>query len=190
MKKVYIIHGWGGNPDEGQLKWLREQLIQRDFEVIAPLMPDAEIPEIGKWVGYLSKIAKDADQNSYFIGHSIGCQAIIRFTESHSKKIGGLVCIAGWLTRLTGDLNTDEIEVARPWVETPIDFEKVKKSAKNIMAVFSDNDPYVLFKENIKLFEDKLNARIFVDHEKGHYTEGDGVYENPTALRAFLDISK
>src|SRR3990172_10079404 len=119
MKKVYIIHGWGGNPDEGQLKWLREQLTQKGFEVIAPEMPDTENPEIKKWVGYLSKIAKDADENSYFIGHSIGCQTIVRSLEKAGKKVGGVVCIAGWLTRLTGDLGEEGVAIAKPWIETP-----------------------------------------------------------------------
>jgi predicted alpha/beta hydrolase family esterase len=190
MKKVYIIHGWGGNPDEGQLKWLREQLTKKGFEVVAPLMPDTNHPVISDLVGQLEILAKDADENTYFIGHSIGCQAIIRYLEKSGKKVGGAVCIAGWLTRLTGDLSEEDTAIAKPWIEAQIDFEKVKKTTSNFAAVFSDNDPYVLFEENKKLFEEKLGAKIFVDHDKGHYTEEDGVFENPTALKAFLEIAE
>jgi len=26
MKRVFIIHGWGGNPEEGWLPWLKKEL--------------------------------------------------------------------------------------------------------------------------------------------------------------------
>ena len=42
------------------------------------------------------------------------------------------------------NLNTDEEkEIAKPWLETPIDFAKVKQHTKKFFAVFSDNDDVV-----------------------------------------------
>lgn len=190
MKKVYIIHGWTGNPEEGQLKWLREQLTQKGFEVIAPAMPDTDHPTIPNWVGYLSDLAKDADENTYFIGHSLGCNTILRYLGGVDKKIGGLVLIAGYLKRGTEDLGPEELEIAKPWMETPIDFEKVKQSTNKIVAVLSDNDPHVIWDINKKLYEEKLNAKVIVEHNKGHFTEEDGVFENPSALNALLDMAK
>lgn len=190
MKKVLIIHGWTGNPEEAMLKWLREQLTQKGFEVIAPVMPDTDYPTISAWVGYLSELAKDADENTYFIGHSLGCNTILRYLSAIGKKVGGVVLIAGFLKRITADFTSGEMEIARPWIETPIDFEKVKQSTNKIIAVLSDNDPHVMWEENKKLYEEKLNAKVVVEHSKGHFTEEDGVLENPSALSALLEIAK
>ena len=129
-KRVFIIHGWDGYPEEGWFPWLKKELEQKGFQVYIPAMPEPAEPKIEAWVSYLSEIVGDVDGDTFFVGHSIGCQAILRYLESLSadKKIGGTVLVAGWLTRLTGDLGAGEMEIARPWIETPIDHDKIKKN--------------------------------------------------------------
>lgn len=41
MKKVYIIHGWEGYPEENWLPWLKLELESGGFEVNVPQMPEA-----------------------------------------------------------------------------------------------------------------------------------------------------
>lgn len=50
MKRVFIVHGWGGNSNEGWLVWLKNQLLGEGFEVVVPDMPDTDNPKIGAWV--------------------------------------------------------------------------------------------------------------------------------------------
>ena len=61
-------------------------------------MPNTNSPKIEKWVGFLEKNIKSADTDTYFIGHSIGCQTILRYLERlpESTKVGGVVFVAGW----------------------------------------------------------------------------------------------
>ena len=80
MKRVFIIHGWGGKP-AGWLLWLKEELGKKGFEASTLEMPNSEKPEIEEWVGYLSEQAGEVDKDTYFVGHSIGCQTILRFLE-------------------------------------------------------------------------------------------------------------
>jgi hypothetical protein len=153
-------------------------------------MTDAAEPKIDKWVPFLSKLIGEPDENSYLIGHSIGCQTVLRYLETlEDKKIGGAVLVAGWLMRLTGDLSKEEIAIARPWIETPIDYQKVKRSCLSIVAIFSDNDPYVYI-DNKKLFEERLGATTVVEHQKGHFSGSDGVTELPSALNSVLEMAK
>jgi hypothetical protein len=153
-------------------------------------MTDAAEPKIDKWVPFLSKLIGEPDENSYLIGHSIGCQTVLRYLETlEDKKIGGAVLVAGWLMRLTGDLSKEEIAIARPWIETPIDYQKVKRSCPSIVAIFSDNDPYVYI-DNKKLFEERLGATTVVEHQKGHFSGSDGVTELPSALNSVLEMAK
>ena len=98
-KRVYIIHGWGGNPGEGWLVWLKNNLEGSGFKVFTPNMPDTDNPRISTWTSHLDKIVGTADKNTYFIGHSIGCQTIMRYLEQlpSDQKAGGAIFVAGWV---------------------------------------------------------------------------------------------
>ncbi len=150
-------------------------------------MPESSEPKIETWVAHLAKVVGEVDENTFLIGHSIGCQTILRFLESLpiDKKVGGSIFVAGWVTLM--NLRTDEEkEIARPWLETPIDFEKVKQHTKKFLAIFSDDDDCVPL-NNQKMFEQKLGARTILEHNRGHFSGGDGVTELPSVLEAILN---
>ena len=157
-KRVFIIHGWGDSPEKHWIPWLKEELEEKDFDVIAPQMPDTDKPEIKKWVSHLKEIVEKPDKDTYFIGHSIGCQAIMRYLETLDKnqKIGGAIFVAGWfnLTEGTWDKNFTR-EIANPWIKTIISFDKIKSHTKKFMAIQSDNDPYVSLAD-ADIFRNKL----------------------------------
>lgn len=188
-KKVFIIHGWAESPDKDWFPWLKVSLEAGGFEVIVPAMPNPDEPKIEEWVSYLTNIAKEVDKNTYFVGHSIACQTILRYLEKSPEgtKIGGAVFVAPWIT-LTLDTE-EEKRISKPWLRSPIDFEKVKKHCNKFIAIFSDNDPFVPLAENKKLFENNLGAKTVVENNKGHFTAENGVTELASALKALLEIS-
>ena len=98
MKKLYLIHGWGGSAEGGWFDFLKKDLGKRGWDVEAFDMPDTEHPKIEDWVKHLEENVKDINEETYFLGHSIGCQTIMRFLEKLPKhqKIGGVIFIAGW----------------------------------------------------------------------------------------------
>lgn len=76
MKKVYIVHGWDGSPDEPLFMWLDKNLTEKGYEVKRLSMPDPEVPVIEKWVTKLGEEV-NPDENSILVGHSVGCQAVM-----------------------------------------------------------------------------------------------------------------
>lgn len=182
MKKVILVHGWGGYVEEGWFPWLTTSLEKEGFEVVVPEMPDTDHPKIDQWVNYLQKTVEHFDRDTYFVGHSIGCQAILRFLEkSKGGKSGGVIMVAPWMELFK--LETDEEEeIAMKWRETPIDFEEVKKKAERFFAIFSDNDPCVPLGVNLEIFANKLSAEILIEKSKGHFSGDDGIYKLPTVL--------
>ncbi len=190
QKRVFIIHGWDRSPEKDSLPWLRRELEVRGFEVSVPDMPNPDEPVIERWIFHLSSVAKEVDENTYFICHSIGGQAVLRYLEKlpEGTKIGGVVFVAGWFT-LTNLETDEEWETAKPWIETPINFDKVKKHANKFIAIFSDNDPFVPL-ENKEMFEKKIGAKTVVELNKGHFLSEDGVTELPSVIDALLEISK
>ena len=193
MKKIIIAHGWSGSPDEPMLKWIREQMQSLGYEVLAPSMPHPDTPTIGDWVSALSEEVGEVNEKTYFVGHSVGCQTTLRFVETlpADKKVGGVLLIAPWFYLTLENLDEDEDpEVAKPWIETPIDFAKIASHTNKFSAIFSDDDPYVPVNENKTLLEEKLGAKTLVMHEMGHFTESDNVSELPEAtqlLKAMIE---
>lgn len=184
------MHGWGGNPHESWFPWITRELEMRDFEVVIPAMPHAESPTIEDWTAHLATIVPKLGPEVFLIGHSIGCQTILRFLETYSapEKIGGAVFVAPWMT-LTNLESDEEQEIAQPWITTPINFEKIKHIIGRSVSIFSDNDPFVPL-ENVKLFAEPLESEVVIEHAKGHVNGEAQVFDLPSALTAVLSLAE
>ena len=181
MKKVYLIHGWGGSDSsEGWFGWLKQSLKEKGFEVVGFNMPNTDTPVIEEWIGFMKENIKDIDKNTYFIGHSIGCQAVLRFLETFEDiKVAGSVLVAPWmeLDENTIEEEGEEVkEIAKHWMETPINFEKVKSHCDKFLALFSDNDPYVPLDE-VDKFKKNLNAQTVVKNNHEHFNQVETIPE-------------
>lgn len=176
MKRVYVIHGWGMDSNMPWIKWLEEELRKKNVEVHAFDMPNTEHPTIEEWVEYLKNHVGELDENTFFIAHSIGAQTVLRFLEKEHKhtKIAGCVFIAPWL-ELIG-INSEELKIAHPWLNSKIDFERVLDHVGNITCIFSTNDPYVTEKE-WKKFEKGLNAKIIIKKDAEHFENAHRIEE-------------
>lgn len=186
-KRIFIVHGWSGKPDEHWLPWLKNQLEQRGFEVHVPRMSQNDDPIISEWVQRLGDAVGISDENTFFVGHSIGCQTIMRYLASGNKKAGGCVFVAGWFK--LENLPEEEIEVARPWEEEPIDYQVLLMATENFVVLISDNDDYDAVEENSRRFREDIKAEVHIMHNMGHFTSGDGVVQLPQALEAVLKFA-
>ena len=178
MKKVYLVHCWDGTSNDGWYPWIEKQLNNIDTKVIRFDMPNTETPTIEEWVGTLNSKVDNLDENTYFIGHSIGCQTIMRYLETKEVcKIGGILLVAPWLDLLPEAVADEEsYNTAQPWINTSINFEKIKQFTNNISCIFS-NDDYFVSLDQEKEFKSKLNAKTIVVKNKGHISQDDDVYE-------------
>lgn len=146
-------------------------------------MPNTDEPEIEKWVPFLAKQVKNPDKDTYFIGHSIGCQTILRYLETAKGKIGGIVFVAPWFN--LKNLEPEEKSIAKPWLEIPIDCKKILTRTKRIVAIFSDNDEVVPLNDS-KIFKKKLKAKVIIERKKGHFNDR----RYPTILKLILGLIK
>lgn len=189
MKRAIIVHRWSGGPKDDWRPWLKIELEKLGYEVQVPDMPDTEVPVIEKWVSKLAEVVGIPDTNTYFVGHSIGCQTILRYLETVDTPVGGAVFVAGWFN--LENLEDDEVkEIARPWIETPIDLKKVKSILPVSTLIISGDDPYGCLEENKQRFS-KVVTKEKVIPNAGHFTGDDGCTEMPMIideLQGFLDL--
>ena len=186
MNKIFIIHCWDGTKDDGWYPWLDKELSNKKNKVYRFNMPNTDKPKIEEWVSFLDKKVKILDENTYFIGHSIGCQTIMRYLQTKEiKKIGGILFVSPWLDLLDYAIEDEEsFLVAKPWLTEKINFDKIKQFTNNINCIFSSNDYFVSLEQKDK-FEKLLNAKTIVVNDKGHISQDDNVYE----LKEILDES-
>ncbi|HUD07349.1 MAG TPA: alpha/beta hydrolase [Candidatus Saccharimonadales bacterium] len=164
MKRAIIIHCWGGNPDYAWYPWVKKELEKKGYEVIVPSMPETDMPKAALWVPKLKEIIGTPDEDLVLIGHSIGCATIMRYLESvdDGQKVGKVIFVAGF----TDNLGFGEI---KNFFQYPINKKKIKKSVKRgIVAIQSDNDPYVPFSKFKDVLEADFDAKLVVKHGAGH----------------------
>ncbi|MEK6960100.1 MAG: histidine phosphatase family protein [Nanoarchaeota archaeon] len=182
-KRAFLIHGWEGYPEEGWRPWLKDELEKNGFKVIVPAMPDSKHPQMGEWVGHLTKLVGTPDEGCFFVGHSLGCITILRYIESlkSDQAVGGAVLVAGF----TSNLGYEELET---FFKTPIDWTRINSRCNRFIAIHSDNDPYVSL-HYANFFKERLGAKVFVENNMKHFSGDDGISRLPIALSQLLEMA-
>jgi uncharacterized protein len=169
------------------MEWMRGELVQRGMLVTVPPMPDTDQPRMKLWLSYLSDMVGHCDENTYFVGHSLGCQAILRYLQMQlpAVQLGGAVFVAGFETLGAANKDPKVQEGIGEWLKEPIHWEAIRGRTENFVAIFSDNDSWVPL-ENVKIFDEKLEAHTIVLHDRKHFSPNEATPELPEALDALL----
>lgn len=180
MKRIIIVHGWGGSPEQNWMPLVKKDLEKSGWEVQIPAMPDTNLPKLNLWLPKLAEVIGNPDNDLYLVGHSLGCITIMRYLETlpENQKIGGVIFFAGF----TDDLKIPEIKT---FFETTINFTDIKQKANKCVAVHSDNDEYVSLKYG-EIFKEKLGAEIIVKHLMDHFSDPKDDEKNSILLQEII----
>ena len=183
-QRVFLIHGWDGHPGNHWFPLLTRELIQYGFGVFAPAMPHAAEPKVSEWVAHLNKTVIYPDEQTYFVGHSLGCIATVNFLEQLPERVrvGGAVFVGGFFEDL------GEPDLAE-FYSSPSVIEKAKTHCGSFVSILSDNDEQVPLEKSLN-FHKQLGGVLVIEKEKGHFCADDGVTELSSVLNAILDMAK
>lgn len=183
MKRVFLVHGWDGTPDNHWFPWLAHQLVERGFTVFAPAMPNAAHPKASEWLAELARVVGEVDKDTYFVGHSLGCIATVRFLASLAEGdvAGGCVFVGGF----SGNVRIKELS---EFYSLPLVMGNVKKHAYRFVSIASDDDEAVPVQKS-RDFNSELGGKFIEEKGKGHFCFNDGVTELPSVLSALLEMS-
>lgn len=184
-KRVFIIHGWGANPDNGWYPVVAQRLRAAGYEVHVPAMPHTADPKPQEWIAHLNEIVGTPTENDWFIGHSLGPTAIMLWLEQvlPDTKIGGALFVGGGFTyrpeNMPDDLSQD------PWYYRFPDFKTIKARAGRFVALVSDDDPIIVVADK-DIFAKELQAKIILEQGYGHYLYADDAPRIETAFQQLV----
>ncbi len=180
-KRLVVVPRWSGTPSSDYYPWLTAKL--SDSAAIGPVligdMPNPSTPTIEAWPKTLREIAgEDPDvlRETIVMGHSVGAQTVLHFLGSlpEGVHVAAALLVAGWWDV---DKPWDSI---RPWIAHVHDHDRIKRAAKSIHVLLSDNDPFTSdHGSSAELFRTRLDAHVHLVSGAKHFngTEEPAVLE-------------
>jgi predicted alpha/beta hydrolase family esterase len=163
-KQVIFVPGFSGVDTGDWPDWLAQELTKAGFDFKLLPMPDVMFPEVHEWLDFLHKQKIEFTNDTYFIGHSLGCITIARYLENLPTKMVARACIF-----VAGFCDMPQIPLLADFCRLPLDFSKVKKHSRNFFVISSDDD-CIIPQTSSKDFALKLGAELIIEHNKGHFT--------------------
>lgn len=191
MKKVFMVHGFMGEPNGGWRPWLMGELSKKDIYACALPMPNPDNPQKDEWIKTISDAVGDANEEIFLVGHSLGVPAILRYLEtlSESKKIGGAILVSGPFKIINPENITSKLRKIDNFLDIPFDFEHMKKVCQKFTVIHGDNDEEVPFEHAINISEN-LNCVLVSVPNGGHLNGSAGWNELPQALKVLEEMMK
>ncbi len=172
MKKVLILHGWGGSDYPHWQSWLAGELAKGYGDVCFPLLSNPHFPSKNKQMNQIKEILKE-DKPDIVICHSLACTLWFHLCqEDQIQPIEHLLLVSP-------PSNECDIEMIRKFfpVDPPKDLH-----AKEALLVTSTNDPYLTIQES-KTLQVDLNIEMKIIENGGHINEQSGYGEWPWVLK-------
>ncbi|MBT4445857.1 serine hydrolase family protein [archaeon] len=179
MTTIFLIHGSFGNPNENWFPWLKTELEALGHELIVPKFPTPIDQSLESWRKIFSKHKAKIDQNTIFIGHSLGPAFILDILQQSNKKISVCFFVSGFLG-LLGNPEFDQIN--QTFTDRKFNFNKIRSSCQKIIMFHSNNDPYVPIEKANEL-QQKLDADLKIIDNGGHFNKESGFLQFPQLLK-------
>lgn len=193
--RAFIIHGYLSYPEEAWLPWLKRELENEGCLVSLPAMPQPSHPVISEWIPFIAKLVGTPDAATFLIGHSLGCQAVLRYLETigaAGRSVAKTVLVAGMfplgMSSTEAAKATEGNSVLIPWFTSAVDPFLVKAAAGQCTVILSDRDPYIDVAQATETFRATLDPQIVIVRGGGHFNEDDRVTQLPEALNALLPL--
>jgi predicted alpha/beta hydrolase family esterase len=183
IERVVIVPRWSGRGEDDWYPWIRERLAEDPGEALrveVVELPNPDAPVIDQCVAALQSAlgaSAEALRSSLLVGHSVGCQALLRYlAELPETDAGGelrdevsvgpahLLCVAGWW-------GVDEPWPSiRPWIDTPIALPSLRSKLGGVTVLLSDNDPFTAdWRANKSTWEQRLDADVRISPSGRHF---------------------
>lgn len=181
VQRVVVVHGYEASPDANWFPWLRGELQAEGVDVTVVPLPHPNDPETAAWENAVSAALGMPDKRTVMVAHSLGAITALRVLAALPEpwQLGGLVLVAGFIEPLAALPELDR------YLATDVDVERLARSIRKRTVIRSETDPFVPSAASDHLAR-RLDARLQVHPEAGHFMAEDGVTSFPAVLDLIL----
>jgi len=175
---IYVIHGYTSSNQSEWFPWLKEQFKNSHVKIDIPNMPDSEYPRLEPWIKHLHKNVLDIDENTIFIGHSLGCVTALRYILEKNIKIKGAILVSGFINENPMDEQTEGLQ---GFVDGPLNILRIKSLIQSRIVITAKDDDIVPTEATQKLAKE-LDANLIILSSGKHFIARDGYTDFPVLL--------
>ncbi|WP_419836571.1 RBBP9/YdeN family alpha/beta hydrolase [Xenorhabdus bovienii] len=169
-KKIIIVHGYSASPSSHWFPWLKEVLTEQGAEVMVPAMPESLAPIPEMWAKMLIDVIPKADDDTIFIGHSLGCVTLLRHLEAISStadRIGGYILVSGF------DSPLENLPKLNIFTAEPLSYAFLREVTEHRISIISSND-YIVSPQFSHALANSLQTKIINVDNAGHFLDREG----------------
>lgn len=173
MKQAILLHGTGGSDKD--YFWFadtKKYLEKHGYSAWWPLLPNTDKPELEETRNFLEDAWPQTDEETIIIAHSSACPLMLTFMQSFKTPIRQVILVSGFYQSID-----DEGFSERMLQKEPYDYNAIKKAAKEIVLINSDNDPWGCDDRQARPVAEKLDAKFILAKGQGHM--GSGSFNQP-----------
>ena len=174
MKKynIYLIHGYTASPDSNWFQDFKKNIEKEHIEISILNMPNSQSPKLKEWIDYMENSIKEIDENTIFIGHSLGCVTILNFlSNSNTTKIKGLFLVSGFV-------ESSPIPALNEFVTPRLNYNYLKQLTPNRISISAVDDDIIPYKYS-KTMAERIDAKFTLLKEGKHFIDRDNFTEFP-----------
>lgn len=175
---IYVIHGYTSSNQAEWFPWLKEQFKNSNVKIDIPNMPDSENPHLEPWIKHLRKNILHIDENTIFIGHSLGCVTALRYILEKNIKIKGAILVSGFINE---NPMAEQTEGLQEFVNESLDIKKIKNLIQSRIVITAKDDDIVPTEATQKLAKE-LDANLIILSSGKHFIARDGYTDFPFLL--------
>lgn len=187
MTQVLICHAYNTLPSENWYEWLAKLLRGRGYDAKALRLPNPSAPSEEEWVESI-KAAHTSD-SVRFVGHSLGCRAVLAYLNQYNvsvERVALIACPIFW------DGVIDTRPPLKAYVERmqELDFGKLKNLVDRYDLFHDNTDPLLPIK-NVEYLKKVLNEKavVHIFDTYGHFDVSE-IPELAELFSSFRPIGK
>ena len=157
---------------------MKKELQYKKCNVIVPQFPTPDGQTLKNWLETFEQYADLVQEDSIFIGHSLGGLFMLSLLEKYKVKLAVFVASFG---KPPGNKFDEGMKTFAAPERLEFDWQKIYGNCHKSMVFYGDNDPYVGFGTAQQLSRN-LHAKFHLVKGAGHFNGSTGWIKFPLLL--------
>jgi predicted alpha/beta hydrolase family esterase len=187
MKTAWLLHSTGGSDED--YFWFadtKQYFESKGYKVWWPQLPHTEKPNLEETRNFIEDNEHFTfDDETIIIGHSSACPVILSLLQGFKVTVKQVILVSGFYQSLNDDGYSDLMLPKKEY-----HWDDIKKAAKGIILINSDNDPWGCDDKQARPVAIKLNALLIIATGQGHMGSGsyNQAYREFPLLKRLLQV--